>query len=353
MATIATLIWSQYSVLVFDKYNERYEGTYPNLKYKADVRCRFEARNGGWFSIYANNTFKLGGLSKTHTLNYTNATVTSWYFVGTINENMGCNRTKSWSWGCSCSGFPNLSGTANTSSPTIAAPTISFNILENRTTQNSIVISGALTSNPYNLYTLRVYDPTGPKWWVNSGLNGEITITGLAANTEYTFRPEVWMADLSGSAIFGRTDYSEITLENYAIPTITGISISVVAQDGYDAVTFTVNTTDNGHVIDSLWSGTISPGEEVSVSGRTYGAVALDQNSTFTVTCKIKDALGRYSNPYSLTFNTTITDREIWVFDNGQWKRGISFALNNGEYDRAEIWVFTGSEWKQAIPYNA
>ena len=351
MATIATLTWNQYAVLVFDKYNERYEGTYPNLKYKADVRCRFEARNGGWFSIYATNTFKLGGLSKTHTLNYTNATVTSWYSVGTINESMGCNRTKSWSWGCSCSGFPNISGTAKTSSPTIALPKFTFDILEGSTTRNSIKVTGKLTSNPHGLYVLRLYNPKSLNWWTNR-LNGDATFNGLSANTQYTFRPEVWMADLSGSRIIGHTDYSETTLENYAIPTITGISISVVSQDGYDAVTFTVNTTDNGHVTDSLWSGTISPGEEVSISGRTYGAVALDQNSTFTVTCKIKDALGRYSNPYSVTFNTTITDREVWCFVNGTWKRGVSLSLNGNTYDRAEIWVFTGSEWKPAIPYS-
>ena len=350
MATIATLTWNQYAVLVFDKYNERYEGTYPNLKYKADVRCRFEARNGGWFSIYATNTFKLGGLSRTYNVNYTQATVSQWYFVGTINENMGCNRSKSWSWGCSCSGFPNLSGTARTSSPAIALPSFSFDILEGSTTQSSIKVNGKLTSNPYGLYVLRVYNPKEANWWTNK-LNGDMTFSGLTANTEYKFRPEAWMADLSGSRVSGGTDYSETTLENYAIPKITGISVSLDPQDGHDFVTFTVNTNDNGHVTNSIWSGI--QGLETEVSGRVFGPLTLEQNKTFTITCKVKDGLGRTSNAYSLTFNTTITDREIWVFDNGQWKRGISFALNNEEFDRAEIWVFTGSEWKPAIPYDA
>ena len=60
MTVLATLPYNQYLILTFESYNERYEGSYPNLKFKADVRFKYT----GNFKIQANNVVRLGGLSK-------------------------------------------------------------------------------------------------------------------------------------------------------------------------------------------------------------------------------------------------------------------------------------------------
>ena len=116
MTVLATLPYNQDLTLTFESYNERYEGLYPNLKFKADVRFRFT----GNFMIQATNVITLGGLSKTISrwdLNYIQDS--GWYYLGEINDPMWCNRKRSFDWEVKCQGWPNLSGRAKLTTPLI------------------------------------------------------------------------------------------------------------------------------------------------------------------------------------------------------------------------------------------
>ena len=247
MATVAVLTYNAYLKLVFETYNERYEGAYPNLVYKADIRARFE----GQFSIQASNTLRFGGLSQTYYMNYPRwSGVTQWYGLGTIAENMGCNRQRGFSYGCSVSGWPNLSGTANVTTPAIELPSFETSIDTDGITQTSIPIKWEITSNPYNLYTLRIYSVDRTKFVANSlnGSEGTFVDSGLTQNTEYEYHVEPWMADLSG-AYLDQEVLKARTLENYPAITVQSVDVALSPQsNGTDTVMFTAHTSDDAHV---------------------------------------------------------------------------------------------------------
>lgn len=349
MATIATLTYNAYMVLVFDKYNERYEGNYPNLKYKANVRARFEARNGGSFSIQATNTLKLGGLSATYGMYYGyGTTVTSWYEVGTIDENMGCSRSKSWSWGCSNSGFPNVSGTASTSSPKIDAPTVGGSVANIQ--QNSVDINWSMSSNHYDLYRVWIKKPDETYTEQLGSSSGVYTLTGLDQNTEYTVQVEAWLADGSGSAVVSK-ELSFTTLENYPEIVVDDIDIVVTPGETTDTVNFTAKTSDDAHVNQTIWQ--ITGGPSQTQSGLEYTETGLAQNATLTVTVQTKDTLGRISESFSKQFNTTFTYKEVWVFKDGTWQKGFSYCIQLGEHELCELWVYTSQYgWQKSPVYE-
>ena len=56
MTVLATLPYNEYLTLTFESYNERYEGSYPDLRFKAEVWFRYT----GNFKIQATNVVKLG-----------------------------------------------------------------------------------------------------------------------------------------------------------------------------------------------------------------------------------------------------------------------------------------------------
>lgn len=174
MGIVANLDYNQYLRVSFDVYNERYEGAYPNLRYKANVRFKIT----GQFAIQASNTVKFGGLTWSGYMNYGYYTQdTGWINIpGEINESMGCNRQRNFSFNCSISGWPNLSGTASVTTPMISVPEFETSISD--IDVESLVINGKLKSNPYNLYCLRVWskDKNG---FISNNLNGALTVDGL------------------------------------------------------------------------------------------------------------------------------------------------------------------------------
>lgn len=346
MTTIATLTYSQYMVLVFDKYNERYEGTYPNLKYKANVRARFEARNGGYFGIQATNTLRLGGLSATYGMYYGyGTTLTSWYEVGTINENMGCSRSKSWSWNCSCSGWPNLSGTASTSSPTIAAPSVTGSV--SNITQNSADISWSMSNN-YDLYRVLIKKPDGKYTEQLGSSDGVYTLTGLTPNTGYNVQVEAWLADGSGSTVASK-ELNFATLENYPEISIIDIDIVVTPGEATDTANFTVRTSDDAHVVKTKWWVSDHIHGEYN-DGLTYEVSGLPQNAALIVGSVVTDTTGRDSTGFDKNFSTTFTYKEVWVCQNGTWKKGNSMAAQIGKFELCELWVYTGQYGWQKSP---
>lgn len=349
MATVAVLTYNDYLKLIFETYNERYEGTYPNLVYKADIRARFE----GKFSIQASNTLRFGELSQTYYMRYPQwSGVTQWYELGTIAENMGCNRKREFSYGCSVSGWPNLSGTANVTTPVIGLPSFETSIDTDGITQTSIPIKWKITDNPYNLYALRIYSVDRTKFVANSlnGSKGTFVDSGLTQNTEYEYHVESWMADLSG-AYLDQEVLEARTLENYPAITVQSVDVVLSPQsNGTDTITFTAHTSDDAHVSQTVWQ--ISGGPERTQSGLKYTETGMAQNSELTATVYTKDTLGRSSAKYQFKFTTTFTQREVYVFDGSQWRRGYSYDVKDREFKLCELWVHNGVTWKRAPAYQ-
>lgn len=362
-SNVANLDYNQYLRVSFDVYNERYEGAYPNLRYKANVRFKIT----GQFAIQAYNTVKFGGLTWSGYMNYGYYTQdTGWINIpGEINESMGCNRQRNFSFNCSISGWPNLNGTASVTTPLISAPEFDTSISD--IDVESLVINGKLKSNPYNLYCLRVWskDKNG---FISNNLNGALTVDGLTQKTQYEYHVEVWKADLSGSYVSQKI-LTATTLENYPEINVESVDFVITEVDSdYDNVTLTVHTSDDAHVKSSTWGegGTYKKAEGTST---TYNNLKKNLELYFDVT--VEDTLGRTSKPFEFRFNTTFTYMEAWVFIDGQWKRGYSMALgrmtrpkqdgeismyssgvgNRNVYELVRLSAFDGLEWRQAIPY--
>lgn len=361
---VANLDYGQYLRITFNVYNERYEGSYPNLRYKANVCFRIT----GKFAIQASNTVKFGGLTWSGYMNYGYWTTdTGWIGIpGEINEDMGCYRQWTFKYNCSISGWPNLSGTASVTTPLISAAEFDASVSD--VDVESLVVNGKLTSNPYNLYCLRAWSKTKDEFITNN-LNGSITIDGLTQNTQYEYHVEVWKADLSGSYVSQKI-LTVTTLENYPEISIESVDFVITEVDSdYDNVTLTVHTTDDAHVKSSTWGerGSYKTDEGTST---TYNNLKKNLELYFEVT--VEDTLGRTSKPFNFRFNTTFTYMETWVFVDGMWKRGYSMALgrmnkpkldseistyssgvgSRDTYSLVRLSVYDGLEWHQAIPYK-
>lgn len=361
---VANLDYGQYLRITFNVYNERYEGSYPNLRYKANVCFRIT----GKFAIQASNTVKFGGLTWSGYMNYGYWTTdTGWIGIpGEINEDMGCYRQWTFKYNCSISGWPNLSGTASVTTPLISAAEFDASISD--VDVESLVVNGKLTSNPYNLYCLRAWSKTKDEFITNN-LNGSITIDGLTQNTQYEYHVEVWKADLSGSYVSQKI-LTVTTLENYPEISIESVDFVITEVDSdYDNVTLTVHTSDDAHVKSSTWGehGTYKTDEGTST---TYNNLKKNLELYFEVT--VEDTLGRTSKPFNFRFNTTFTYMEAWVFVDGMWKRGYSMALgrmnkpkldseistyssgvgSRDTYSLVRLSAYDGLEWHQAIPYK-
>lgn len=361
---VANLDYSQYLRVSFDVYNERYEGAYPNLRYKANVRFRIT----GQFAIQAYNTVKFGGLTWSGYMNYGYYTQdTGWINIpGEINEDMGCYRQWTFTWNCSISGWPNLSGTASVTTPLISAPEFETSISD--IDVESLVINGKLKSNPYNLYCLRVFSQDKSAF-ISNNLNGSLTVDGLAQKTQYEYHVEVWKANLSGSYVSQKI-LTATTLENYPEISVESVDFVITEVDSnYDNVTLTVHTSDDAHVKSCTW-GTGGAYKKAEGTSTTYNNLKKNLELYFDVT--VEDTLGRTSKPFEFKFNTTFTYMEAWVFVDGKWARGYSMALgrmnkpkldseisayssgvgSKDTYSLVRLSAYDGLEWHQAIPYK-
>lgn len=363
-SNVANLDYNQYLRVSFDVYNERYEGAYPNLRYKANVRFKIT----GQFAIQAYNTVKFGGLTWSGYMNYGYYTQdTGWINIpGEINKDMGCYRQWTFTWNCSISGWPNLSGTASVTTPLISAPEFETSISD--IDVESLVINGKLKSNPYNLYCLRVFSQDKSAF-ISNNLNGALTVDGLTQKTQYEYHVEVWKANLSGSYVSQKI-LTATTLENYPEISVESVDFVITEVDSnYDNVTLTVHTSNDAHVKSCTW-GTGGAYKKAEGTSTTYNNLKKNLELYFDVT--VEDTLGRTSKPFEFKFNTTFTYMEAWVFVDGQWARGYSMALgrmnkpkldseisayssgvgSKDTYSLVRLSAYDGLEWHQAIPYK-
>lgn len=345
MTVLATLPYNEYLTLTFESYNEEYIGSYPNLKFKADVWFRYT----GNFKIQANNVVSLGGLSKTISRWDTDyITDSGWYYLGQINEPMYCNRQRYFEWNASCQGWPNLSGKAKLTTPLIELPL--YNAWISGVGNNDISIFGKLKTNPYNLYTLRLYSNNDGQF-VSNNLNGNYSITGLNEKTQYEFLVEPFVADCSGNGL-DQTVLKTITLENYADVYVTYVDFEIIkGSENTDDVKFTVHTSDDEHVKSVTYKDDSS---QNTVNSRTFTIFSVPKNTEKMIQVLITDSLDRTSSWVNVKFNTTFTYMEVWRFDNSRWMRGYSLVVtqNRNNYQLCRLFVFDGLEWKEAIPYK-
>lgn len=341
MATIATLTYDAYLKVDFDTYNERFEGTYPNLRYKANVRFHYYGR----FMIQANNVVTLGGLQTTISrYDTTYQSDSGWYYLGEINEPMYCNRQRSFSWKCSNSGWPSLSGTASLTTPQIGLPSYSCSV--KNIDINSLTVTGRLINNPYNLYTLRLWRAST---WKSNNLNGDYTETGLTQKTTYEYHVEPFMADCSGGYL-AQTVLKATTLENYPELEVQSVDYEITKGDITDDITFTVKTSDDEHIKSSTWTYDET---DTTVDGNSYTIKGLAKNLETSIDVYTTDTLGRSSTKYTLDFHTTYTFMETWTYDGTKWNRGYSMYLDeNNNFKLCRLYYFDGVKWTPAIPYN-
>lgn len=342
MATIATLTYNENLQVLFDTYNERYEGTYPNLRYKANVRFKYV----GTFRINQNNTVTLGNLQTTISrTDTTDVNDSDWYYLGEINEDMGCTRQLSFTYDCSNVGYPNVSGQAILTTPLIDLPT--FNASVTDIDKNSITVTGEMANNPYGLFALRLYDGTT---YVLNDFNGDFTFTNLFSKTKYTYYAQIFMVDLSGSSLVQK-ELSATTLENYQSVTVKSVDYSITHGDT-ESVAFTVHTSNDSNVKSTSWS---SDGITwTSATGLTYTLTGLEANYDGSYFVKVIDTLDRESEVFEFAFHTTYTDMEVWVFSGKEWKRGHSMRLdsNRKEHKPCRLYYFDGIRWRASIPYK-
>lgn len=342
--SVGSLAYNNWLYLNFEVFNERFEGEYPNLRYKANVRCKFT----GQFAIDATNTIYFGGLSLVRYMYYPYWTYNSDWFTlnGEINEPMGCSRKRTLRYACSCSGYPNVSGTIEFTTPTVKAPTFEGSISDVDVTK--LTINGKLTSNPYNLYTLRARSAKS-KEYISNALNGKLDVKGLEQNTKYEYVLESFLADLSGSAIDSKT-ISATTAESYKEIEIKDVTIAITpGTPSHDNLSLTVVTTDDAHVSSVTWyfDSNMRTTESLSV-----GYDNLPQNTEYTLSVQITDTLNRTSKLFTMKLHTTITKAEVWIFNGKTWKRGYSTQLIDNAYKYCRLYYFNGTKWLPAKIYK-
>lgn len=354
MALLAVLSGSygnwngNYAQIEFHSYNERYEGSYPNLDFCFDVQARIVAKNGGAWSIQANVTFNYGGAAQTHYLNYGYTYGTSpWYYVGSHRKRCGCGRSFRFNDSCSVSGYPNLSGSGSITSPTIGAPSVSANA--KNIDQLTCDIQYNMTSNPYNMYRLYVKSPSG-SYSAQLPNSGTYHIEGLESNHSYTYYVEAWQADGGGSAVTS-TPVAFTTLENYPEISVTEITYKIEDAGETDNVTFRFKSTDDSHV--SKWHYQIQGGPALSATSPIYTESRLAKNLESYIEVWTEDTLGRTSAKFRQEFHTTFTQMTVWRYNGRNWTKGFMYALENGEWIYCRPFVMNNLKlWKEPLPYD-
>lgn len=343
MTTLVRQAWDRYAYIEFDAYNEKYTGSYPNLYWEYDVRCRFGAQNSGWFSIQATNTIRYGSLSTQVYINtWQNRGTTGWYGLGHMKKKCSCSRINSFNDSFSCSGYPNVSGKGTSRSWEIAKPTFSF-VVEN-TSQNSFDVVWNKSNDKYNIYALWIKDPQNKYSPMLKGESGKYTVAGLKENTQYTYKLESWLASGSGSTIDSK-NISVKTLENYPALQIETVDVEIIDSGETDNAKFIIHTTDDKHV--KKWNFQVQNKVIHSETSNTYTEIGLQKNLDTYVECWIEDTLNRTTAKTKVKFSTNSTYVEVYVMDNGMWKKGYPMVYNSDEWQLTKISAFDGTAWKE------
>lgn len=339
---LATLNSGDGLSLVFESYDEMFQGSYPNLKYCFKVKAKFI----GNLSFSATNTIRFADLSITKYMSFYGSNDSGWFYLGEIIENAGCSRTFKRQYSCSCYGYPNLSGQGNITSSEIPLPTFQYTF--KTISENEIDIIYSFTSNPHNIYALWVKNTDTSAWVGNCRTgNGVIKDGILSKETLYHYLFEVRLADNSSNALITKTG-NQSTLANYPELVVTGCSIKTSSVGGLTKAEFTMEVSDPTKVQNYHFQ--LSGKNEYSSSSNYYSVSDLPNNTEITVTCWTTDSVGRTSNKYIGKSSTQYTSMEVYVFDKGMWRRGYPMVLNNNVWEMAMIHPYDGVSWRSPRP---
>lgn len=337
---ICGLQYNQYLTLYFDYFNERLEGSYPNVYFKAEVKFHFV----GQFSIQSTNTYTCGGLSRSVYINYS-GTDSGYYDLGTISERLDVGaRNRSVTYGCSCTGgWPVLSGSGTITSPTIGLPSISSASLS-ASSWDALKFSASLSSNPYNWYTIRTEMDSSAK----IGTSG--TFSGLKANTSHTANFYVVYKGSQGSKLTGATSRTATTKKPDA-PTKGTITAKVSSWDS-------ASLSWSGF---SISSGASSYKYQYSADGTTWtdcgtatslDLVNLSPYTTYKYYVRMVDNFDTASANATIEFTTnkpdkpnkgTVTVSDILPFTAKLTFSG--FSINAGASSYTYQYSYDGNSW--------
>lgn len=211
MAT-ATLNTSDQYVKLLVTTSCSLSGNYPNIKVNTSYSFRFKCVGNSASCSWNNYGFTFDGTRKTSNVSFTlgKNQQSSAYGSGSKQYNLGNSRKLSKTVKAGCDGLWDASGNVSFSSPSVEAPT-NYGLSVSDVTEKSVKITHTLT-NKRAYWRVRLKDTVSKKTWNLSGNtgNGSTTITGLTANTSYTFVVEV--IDRNGTVCYTSSSKSAKTL---------------------------------------------------------------------------------------------------------------------------------------------
>lgn len=236
MAT-ATLNTSDQYVKLLVTTSCSLSGNYPNIKVNTSYSFRFKCVGNSASCSWNNYGFTFDGTRKTSNVSFSlgKNQQSSAYGSGSKQYNLGNSRKLSKTVKAGCDGLWDASGNVSFSSPSVEAPT-NYGLTVSDITEKSVKITHTLT-NKRAYWRVRLKDTVSKKTWnLNSNTgNGSSTITGLTANTSYTFVVEV--IDRSGVVCYTSSSKSAKTLGISKVgnsPAFTLGSPFILQITGYD-----------------------------------------------------------------------------------------------------------------------
>ena len=212
-------------------------GNYPNIKVNTSYNFKFKCVGSNASCSWNNYGFTFDGTRKTSNVSFSlgKNQQSSAYGSGSKQYNLGNSRKLSKTVKAGCDGLWDASGNVSFSSPSVEAPT-NYGLTVSDITEKSVKITHTLT-NKRAYWRVRLKDTISKKTWnLNSNTgNGSTTITGLTANTSYTFVVEV--IDRNGTVCYTSSSKSAKTLGISKVgnsPAFTLGSPFILQITGYD-----------------------------------------------------------------------------------------------------------------------
>lgn len=212
-------------------------GNYPDIKVNTSYNFKFKCTGNSASCSWNNYGFTFDGTRKTSNVSFTlgKNQQSSAYGSGSKSYDLGNARKLSKTVKAGCDGLWDASGNVSFSSPSVEAPT-NYGLSVSDVTEKSVKITHTLT-NKRAYWRVRLKDTVSKKTWNLSGNtgNGSTTITGLTANTSYTFVVEV--IDRNGTVCYTSSSKSAKTLGISKVgnsPTFTLGDSFVLQITGYD-----------------------------------------------------------------------------------------------------------------------
>ena len=187
-------------------------GNYPNIKVSTSYNFKFKCTEGYASCNYNNYTFSFDGQQSKSSVNFylDEGEISGAYGADKKEYNLGNARKITKTVKAGCDGLWDASDDISFTSPSVEAPT-NYGLTVSDITEKSVKITHTLT-NKRAYWRVRLKDTISKKTWnLNSNTgNGSTTISGLTANTSYTFVVEV--IDRSGTVCYTSSSKSAKTL---------------------------------------------------------------------------------------------------------------------------------------------